>query len=135
LLKSGVLGLTIINLLSCADLNNSYPSSGGYRDPYYGRQTYRDNDYYRDKRIRREERELERERDRLEDERRELERERSRSERRERRSHSSGEHASPPREVGCPSGFYPSDKKCTKDERKHGCKDLRNSAGQLCVHR
>ena len=35
----------------------------------------------------------------------------------------------------CPSGFQPSEQKCTQDERRSGCKDIRLPGGLGCVHR
>lgn len=40
----------------------------------------------------------------------------------------------PPREH-CPSGFSPSEQKCSSEERKHGCKDIRLPGGLGCVRR
>lgn len=95
---------------------------------------YRD-DYYDS----REERYIAREKDRLE-----LDRERLESERAqfnaERRYKDSLEQrpTAPPvaaRAERCPSGFVPSEQKCTGEERKHGCKDIRLPGGLGCVHR
>jgi hypothetical protein len=36
---------------------------------------------------------------------------------------------------GCPPGFQPSENKCSTEERRHGCKDVRLSNGLGCVHR
>ena len=130
--RRGVLALVplaaAILLGGCADIGDPYysppPSYGGYGggyDPYY-----RD-DYYRERereRLRREQREVDRERERLEDERRRLERERE----------SNYNRPPPPRET-CPSGFSPSERKCTPEERKRGCKDMRLPGGLGCVKR
>ena len=35
----------------------------------------------------------------------------------------------------CPPGFSPSDKKCSPNERKKGCKDVRLNSGLGCVNR
>ncbi len=34
----------------------------------------------------------------------------------------------------CPSGYTPSENKCTQQERKKGCKDIRQPGGLGCVH-
>ncbi|MFM1847523.1 MAG: hypothetical protein RL417_997 [Pseudomonadota bacterium] len=114
----------------CADLGDpyynpppSYGYGGGY-DPYY-----RD-DYYADRereRLRRERREVERERDRLESERDRLERERE--------QYNRPPPPPPPKEERCPRGFSPSERKCTPEERKRGCQDMRLPGGLGCVKR
>ncbi len=116
-------------LTGCAELNTPY--SGGYRnDPYYGggggyRDDYgRHEDWKRD----RERRELDRERDRLEDERRRLEEERRKQ------ANQSAVWGQPAQER-CPSGFTPSENKCSKEERRRGCKDMRLPGGLGCVKR
>jgi len=35
----------------------------------------------------------------------------------------------------CPSGFQPSEQKCTQAERRNGCKDIRLPGGLGCVNR
>ena len=35
----------------------------------------------------------------------------------------------------CPRGFSPSERKCTVEERRKGCKDMRLPNGLGCVHR
>ena len=35
----------------------------------------------------------------------------------------------------CPSGFRPSEQKCSPDERRRGCKDMRMPSGLGCVRR
>ena len=35
----------------------------------------------------------------------------------------------------CPSGFSPSEQKCSSDERRQGCKDIRMDSGMGCVKR
>lgn len=35
----------------------------------------------------------------------------------------------------CPSGFSPSERKCSQDERRRGCKDMRLPGGLGCVRR
>lgn len=103
--------------------NSGYPSSGGYYDP-----SYRNDPYYRDDRrdVRRERERLEEERERLEDERERLERERQREVSRP---------APRPQEERCPPGFSPSENKCSHDERKRGCRDMRLPGGLGCVSR
>lgn len=123
--------------IGCAPLDNGY--SGGsyygndrYDEGYYDRRRYdnyddydRRRDWERD-RVRDERREVERERDRLEEERRRIERERDAARR----------PSSPaPREERCPSGFSPSEDKCSPQERRRGCKDIRLPGGLGCVKR
>jgi hypothetical protein len=109
----------------CAGLNdpNYYPSSGGsYNNSY-------DDDYYRRREAERnweERRRIERERDRLEEERRRLEYERDRSPPPLQR---------PAPQDSCPSGFTPSEQKCSPSERARGCKDVRTPSGLGCVRR
>lgn len=38
-------------------------------------------------------------------------------------------------QMRCPSGYQPSERKCTAEERKRGCKDMRLSNGLGCVRR
>lgn len=35
----------------------------------------------------------------------------------------------------CPPGFSPSERKCSHEERRRGCKDMRLPGGLGCVHR
>lgn len=125
--------LGIILLTGCANLNDPYyqPSSS----PYYGGY---DSGYYDD----RERWEIERERRRLEDERRRLERERDRHD----DWHDDHDHnhnrprpvprpTPPPAVERCPSGFSPSENRCSAEERKRGCKDIRLPSGLGCVRR
>jgi len=117
---------SLLALVGCIDLNSPYgqSNSGGYYDPYTG--TY-DSDYYRNQR---EQERLDREREDLEDERERLERER------ENQNNSYHPPAPPPpRQDHCPSGFSPSEQKCTPQERSHGCKDIRLPSGLGCVSR
>jgi hypothetical protein len=136
------LALSSSLLIGCVPLDDGYGTSspsygGGYgRGPaynsggYYGDPYYRD-PYYRDERrdAQRERERLEQERERLKDERRRLERERQR------------QPSSPPPPVvrpqpeRCPSGFSPSENKCSHEERKRGCKDIRMPGGLGCVRR
>lgn len=113
----------------CAELDYPYDPSpyNSYSDPY----DYRRDDYYRDRerdRLNRERRDIERERDRLEDERRRNERDRYRP---------APPVYQPPqqREERCPSGFSPSENKCSAEERRRGCKDMRLPGGLGCVRR
>jgi len=123
----GLLGLLLITTTAAAE-GRGYYGSDYYPDHYYhgypgwydrGRNDYSGYDYWRERRET-----LDRERARLAEERQALERERnnnwwSRSRADER----------------CPSGFKPSENKCTPQERKHGCKDIRLSNGLGCVNR
>jgi len=118
----------MLSLPACADLNN-YPSRGGYNDPYYGgHDSYYDHHDY-DKHERWEEK-RDRERDREEARERDRERERAEEARRE---HEAEERRR--REEHCPSGFSPSERKCSNDERRHGCQDIRLPSGLGCVRR
>lgn len=130
--SSFVLIISIFLICGCVDPYYS-GSGGGYREPSYGHSGYGgyDNGYgsYEDRRDRRERKELERERDRLEDERRRLEE--------ERRNRPVYSPPPPPRHVEehCPSGYSPSENKCSQEERRRGCKDMRLPGGLGCVHR
>jgi len=113
----------IVSFAGCAELNDpGYGSGSSYGDPYY------DSAYY----DREERRRLERERDRLEDERERLERERERA---ESQRPSAPPVARQPARESCPSGFSPSERKCSNDERRRGCRDIRLPGGLGCVSR
>ena len=127
--KTKILGsLFILLVVGCANLNDPYYPSSSYPppDPYYGSR-YDDSYYARREaeRAREERRNLERERVRLEEERRRAERERQQLSNR----------PPPAQEYRCPSGFSPSERKCTDQERKKGCKDMRLPNGVGCVKR
>jgi hypothetical protein len=134
----------------CAGLNDPYdpyyggggngygnppPPSYGYGNPpppgyggYYGGSRGYDYGYERDRR----------ERERLEDERRRLERERERLERERERVDTYQPPPPPParREPErCPPGFSPSENKCSREERRRGCQDIRMPGGLGCVKR
>ncbi|MBL7661646.1 hypothetical protein JNK13_02730 [bacterium] len=131
--------LLLATLSGCADLDPNYGSGyGGYGrpDPYYNGHDYGRSDYYRDRereRIREEHRKLERERDHLENERDRLADQRRREE--EARREAERREAERRREERCPAGFSPSERKCSSEERKHGCKDIRLDNGMGCVRR
>jgi hypothetical protein len=122
--------------LGCAPLNdpNGYGYGGPYGSPpppspYYGG-PYSGGGYYgNDPYYTREQRQLERERQRLEDERRRLERER------EMQNRPVPPPPSRPAPERCPSGFSPSERKCTPEERRRGCRDMRLPGGLGCVSR
>lgn len=147
-----VLGFVLLVASGCANLNDPYSGggggygsnapyyggngngggvgyggygNGGYGNGGYGNGGY-DNGGYNNNR--REQQELERERERLENERERLERERENVYR---------PPAAPPRQVfeRCPAGFTPSEQKCTQDERRRGCRDMRLPGGLGCVDR
>lgn len=128
-----ILAFGLIALVGCTELNDPYysPPRGGYNDPYnhgydrgYDRDyDHRDYDYHRDRELERERRETEHERQRLENERQRLEAERQHQNERQRV------------QERCPSGFQPSEQKCSPDERRRGCKDMRLPGGLGCVHR
>ena len=118
----------LFSITGCFDLNDSrYPYDSGYNSGYgYG------DDYYN----RRERERLEEEREDIERERDRLERERRRQEERERESQQPAYRPPPPRQQEhCPSGFSPSENKCSPEERRHGCRDMRLPGGLGCVSR
>ena len=87
-----------------------------------------DSDYRSDERsdydseyeeTRRERRKLEQEREKLKEEREQLQDEREQNIRRQ------------PVE-SCPSGFHPGSHRCTAEDRKRGCKDMRMQGGTTC---
>lgn len=134
------LAVTLIALAGCDANDSSY--SRPYNEPYY-RGSGRDYDY---ERRRDEEYRRDREREEYRHDKREWERDRERRERgeRERREREENDHRRheerqappPPRvEEHCPSGFQPSERKCSSDERRHGCKDVRLPGGLGCVRR
>ncbi|MBX7143146.1 MAG: hypothetical protein K1X79_01725 [Oligoflexia bacterium] len=124
----------------CAELN--YPNDsygyGGYSDPYYDHDRYDHHDRYdreRDRWNDREKHRLDRERHELEEERRRLEEERERQEREkhERPQHDFSPPQPPPQDqLHCPPGTHPSTHRCTKEERKRGCKDYGAGDGRGC---
>lgn len=131
-LLSAALALSLLSFGGCAELNDPYyrgGNSGGY-DPYYGGYGHDAYDHRRERdRDRWERRELERERERLEEERERLEEERRRDQ---------GSYAPPPPpppQDRCPPGYSPSERKCSPDERRRGCKDIRLPSGLGCVNR
>jgi len=143
LLKLSIGCTAILALSGCPNMNDPYaPSpydSGGYgydRGGYgSGYDSGRD-DYYRE-RDRDRKRDLQRERNRLEEERERLERERERNHDRGNdnwRPNTPPPSYRPERER-CPSGFSPSENKCSGEERKRGCKDMRLPGGLGCVRR
>ena len=136
-----VLGFVLLVASGCANLNDPFGGggggggyggygnggygNGGYGNGGYGNGGYGNGGYNNN---RREQQELERERERLENERERLERERENVYR---------APAAPPRQVfeRCPAGFSPSEQKCTQDERRRGCRDMRLPGGLGCVDR
>ena len=113
----------VVAFSGCAELNDpGYGSGSSYGDPYY------DNSYY----DREERRRLERERDRLEEERERLERERERA---DHHRPSAPPVARQPVRESCPSGYSPSERKCSNEERRRGCRDIRLPGGLGCVSR
>lgn len=99
---------------------NGYYGGGygnsGYYDPYYN-----NNNRRREQQLNREQEELQEERRRIDAQRREVEAQR---------------YTPPaPRQEHCPSGFSPSENKCSPAERKHGCRDMRLPGGLGCVSR
>ena len=130
-----ILAITLAAGVSgCANLNDPYGSGGGpYNSPppYYGGSPYYGGDggYYAGDPYRRERSELERERARLEAERLRLERERQRD------PYNPPITRPSPQQDRCPPGFSPSERKCTPDERRRGCRDIRMPSGLGCVDR
>lgn len=140
------LTLSLVFLLAgCAGMNDSYdPYYGGYgsRDPYYGNRPpppppayggyyngYNGGYYSGQDR---------RERERLEEERVRLERERLRLEEERRRQDTYRPPPPPPSRPSqdrCPPGFSPSENKCSREERRRGCQDIRMPSGLGCVKR
>ncbi len=129
------LALVIFTLPGCADFAGpSY--GGGYREPYYQPNYYDDDDYRRREHDRREHREMEKERERLDEEKDRIRRERDEERRREERERQREQEAQRQRQQEhCPSGFQPSERKCSQEERRRGCKDVRLSSGLGCVKR
>jgi hypothetical protein len=136
-----VVGLVgVVSFVGCAPLNDpngygygnsGYPYGGpGYGSgPYYGNQPYYGNGYGNNDYYRRERRELEKERERLERERERLERARD----------NQPQYLPPPMprpsQERCPPGFSPSERKCSPEERRRGCRDVRLDSGLGCVAR
>ena len=124
-------------LVGCIDPNaGSYPNSygngnsgfgGGYGDPYYRQRRDLDDDR---RETDRERRDIENERQRIEEDQRRLERERERS-----RQYSPPPSPPQRREESCPSGFSPSENKCSSEDRRRGCRDMRLPGGLGCVSR
>ena len=120
--------LSLAPLSGCTelgDLSSPYP-----QDPYY-RQPPGYDSYDRRERERnhQERHELEHERERLEAERRRLE-----DERRRESTYKPPAPPSPPAEH-CPAGFQPREQRCSPDERRNGCHDIRLPGGLGCVRR
>lgn len=119
-----------ITLTGCAEFDSYNSRPYDYDRPSYdsyGRDRYYDNQADR---ARRERWELERERDRAREERERLERERNRP------SYSPPSYSPPrPQPEHCPSGFSPSENKCSSEERRRGCQDIRLPGGLGCVRR
>ncbi len=134
-----VLGFVLLVASGCANLNDPYSGGGGgyggygnggyggYGNGGYGNGGYGNGGYNNN---RREQQELERERERLENERKRLQRERE-------NVYRAPAAPPPPRQVfeRCPAGFSPSERKCTQDERRRGCRDMRLPGGLGCVDR
>ena len=131
-----VVPISLLALSGCSDLQNQ-PYSGPYggynNDPYYGRYDgYNDYEKRREWEHRHRERhEIEKERERLEEERRRLEEERNR----QISSPQVNQPTSRPAQDRCPAGFQPSERKCSPEERRRGCKDIRLPSGLGCVRR
>ena len=118
-------------LSGCVELadNGGGPSYDDYSYGYDSDYRRRDALERERDRARRERHELREERERAEEERERLERER------ERHAHLPPPPPPPRREERCPSGFSPSENKCSKEERRRGCQDMRLPGGLGCVKR
>lgn len=122
--------LVSLLLSGCAELARGGGGYGGYgdyrRDPYYDRPSYGNRyDRYDDDRRRRDRWEIEQERRRLEEERRRLDEQYRRP----------PPPPPPPPAERCPPGFRPSEQKCSREERRSGCQDIRMPGGLGCVKR
>ena len=134
-------------VIGCANLNDPYgynqpsynpppppppaPYYGGA--PYYGNNPYYGGGYYGGAPYRGEQRELQRERERLEAERRRLEQERKNQQNVP--PQYTRPSPPPPQADRCPAGFSPSERKCSTEERRRGCRDMRMPSGLGCVSR
>ena len=98
---------------------DNYDRRGGYDN--YDRRCGNDNYDQREDKIRDEKRKIEQEKERLEQERQQLE------------AQKAAQQA--PKAETCPSGFSPSERKCSVEERRRGCKDMRLPGGLGCVKR
>ena len=132
--RTGLLVLLSVGIVGCLDVTDPYGGNygGGYGPPppgYYGNGYGAPGYYGNGPYDRRERRELERERQRLEDERRRLEQERNRQ------NLPSVPPMARPTQDRCPPGFSPSENKCSGDERRRGCRDMRLPSGLGCVSR
>lgn len=134
--------LCAVGMLGCVNANDPfYSPGGGYGSgPYYGGNPYgygygggyRD-DYYQNQRERDR---LQAERDRIERERQRLEREREQQYQRPYQQPYQPPPSRPaPSQDRCPPGFSPSEQKCSQDERRRGCQDIRLPSGLGCVRR
>lgn len=124
-----ILAFFMLILSGCVD---PYYNNSGYSGSNYGGYNSGYDSGYNDgyDNNRRERKDLERERRRLEDERRRLE-----DERRNNQPVYRPPPPPPPAPERCPPGFSPSENKCSVEERRRGCKDMRLPGGLGCVHR
>ena len=154
LLSATALG-SLMLFASCAEMNDPYrpaPHYDSYGSPYdsgyHG--SYDDHDYWRERerehdreerrKIERERERIDRERKRLDDERRNEDRHRDEERRRDDDRGRRDEDRKPaprpqPKVESCPRGYSPSERKCSSEERKKGCKDIRMDSGLGCVKR
>jgi hypothetical protein len=131
--RLSVAAMCAVALFGCANLNDPYfPPGGGFgTGPYYGGSQFGyGDDFYRNQRERER---LDRERDRIEQERWRLERERDQQYQRPYQPPPPSRPA--PSQDRCPPGFSPSENKCSQDERRRGCRDIRLPSGLGCVSR
>ena len=126
---------SIAVLTSCIGHENGSVSAPGYPYPYYyggypppgvGSDYYRHRHRYRH-------RQRQEDRERLREEREELRRDRREFEREKKRFEQEQKSSSPAKDR-CPPGFSPGGR-CTKQERKAGCKDMRSASGIPCIKR
>jgi hypothetical protein len=129
--------LITLFIAGCAGFNDPFAPSGGFgRNDSWGSSSWDSHNDWERRRIEQDRWELEQERRRVRDEQRRLDRE---------RENQWNRPTTPPyvppmnrpqvREERCPSGFSPSENKCSVEERRRGCKDMRLPGGLGCVKR
>lgn len=139
-LSTALFALLVTFSIGCGPYDPNFNGPyGGYNNGGYNNGGYYGDDWQRRRdidRARDERRELEQERERAAEERRRLERERD-------RANNAGWNNPPPARPSppapsvdrCPPGFSPSERKCSSDERRRGCRDIRTPSGLGCVSR
>lgn len=134
--------LVAISSLGCSELGNGLGGYGGDSGPgvnYGSRGGYGyggGDPYYEQQRNWQQQREIDRQREDLERQREQIRKERWEAEHIARPPIEHFPIQQPPRrEEHCPSGYSPSENKCSSEERKHGCSDMRLPGGLGCVRR